>query len=153
MSYTKYRQEIEALENAYARRLLIEYDIREVTTRRQEKNGTREFEFPVSTYANTNEYYKKWLKSQGRSLKDTPRLRIACFKSGYVRKQNGTYSPYQLNKTYNQNSRQMFLIDGKLEIRKSIGKARTLIWSQLARMNYMLEYYLKNYKQNTITSR
>jgi|TARA_B100001540_G_C15815863_1_gene647333 ABC-type tungstate transport system permease subunit len=146
MSYTKYRQEREALENAYARRLLIEYGIREVTTQRQAKNGTREFEFPVSTYANTNEYYKKWLKSQGRSLKDTPRLRIACFKSGYVRKQNGTYSPYQLNKTYNQNSRQMFLIDGKLEIRKYIGKARTLIWSQLARMNYMLEYYLKNYK-------
>jgi len=152
MSYTKYRQEREALENAYARRLLIEYGIREVTTQRQAKNGTREFEFPVSTYANTNEYYKKWLKTQGRSLKDTPRLRIACFKSGYVRKQNGTYSPYQLNKTYNQNSRQMFLIDGKLEIRKSIGKARTLIWSQLARMNYMLEYYLKNYKQNTTTS-
>ena len=146
MSYTKYRQEREALENAYARRLLIEYGIREVTTQRQAKNGTREFEFPVSTYANTNEYYKKWLKSQGRSLKDTPRLRIACFKSGYVRKQNGTYSPYQLNKTYNQNSRQMFLIDGKLEIRKYIGKARTLIWSQLPRMNYMLEYYLKNYK-------
>jgi SNF2 family DNA or RNA helicase len=146
MSYTKYRQEREALENAYARRLLIEYGIREVTTQRQAKNGTREFEFPVSTYANTNEYYKKWLKSQGRSLKDTPRLRIACFKSGYVRKQNGTYSPYQLNKTYNQNSRQMFLIDGKLEIRKYIGKARTLIWSQLVRMNYMLEYYLKNYK-------
>ena len=146
MSYTKYRQEREALENAYARRLLIEYGIREVTTQRPAKNGTREFEFHVSTYANTNEYYKKWLKSQGRSLKDTPRLRIACFKSGYVRKQNGTYSPYQLNKTYNQNSRQMFLIDGKLEIRKYIGKARTLIWSQLARMNYMLEYYLKNYK-------
>jgi len=152
MSYTKYRQEREALENAYARRLLIEYGIQEVTTQRQAKNGTREFEFPVSTYQNTNEYYKKWLKTQGRSLKDTPRLRIACFKSGYVRKQNGTYSPYQLNKTYNQNSRQMFLIDGKLEIRKSIGKARTLIWSQLARMNYMLEYYLKNYKQNTTTS-
>ena len=151
MSYNKYRQEREALENAYARRLLIEYGIREVTTQRQAKNGTREFEFPVSTYNNTNEFYKKWLKNQGRSLKDTPRLRIACFKSGYVRKQNGTYSPYQINKTYNQNSRQMFLIDGKLEIRKSIGKARTLIWSQLARMNYMLEYYLKNYKQNTTT--
>ena len=59
MSYTKYRQEREALENAYARRLLIEYGIREVTTQRQAKNGTREFEFPVSTYANTNEYYKK----------------------------------------------------------------------------------------------
>ena len=143
---TQYQLEQEALENAFVRQLLIKYNIKEVTTQRQAINGTREFEFPVSTYANTNEYYKKWLKSQGRSLKDTPRLRIACFKSGYVRKQNGTYSPYQLNKTYNQNSRQMFLIDGKLEIRKYIGKARTLIWSQLARMNYMLEYYLKNYK-------
>ena len=103
MSYTKYRQEREALENAYARRLLIEYGIREVTTQRQAKNGTREFEFPVSTYANTNEYYKKWLKSQGRSLKDTPRLRIACFKSGYVRKQKSFYSYsslFDINLTY-----------------------------------------------------
>ena len=141
-----WKQEQEMLENAFVRQLLIKHNIKEVTTQRQAINGTREFEFPVSTYNNTNEYYKKWLKKQGRSLKDTPRLRIACFKSGYVRKQNGTYSPYQLNKTYNQNSRQMFLIDGKLEIRKYIGKARTLIWSQLARMNYMLEYYLKNYK-------
>ena len=153
MSYAKYKQEIEALENAYARRLLIEYDIREVTTQRQAKNGTREFEFPASTYANTNEYYKKWMRKNNIKWKDTPRLRIACFKSGYVRKQNGTYSPYQLNKTYNQESRQMFLIDGKLEIRKGIGKARTLIWSQLARMNYMLEYYLRNYKQNTNSTR
>ena len=152
MSYTKYRQEREALENAYARRLLIEYGIQEVTTQRQAKNGTREFLFPVSTYANTNEYYKKWMKANGIKWKDTPRLRIACFESGYVRKQNGTYSPYQLNKTYNQNYRQMFLIDGKLQIRKGVGKARTLIWSQLARMQYMLEYYLKNYKQNTTTS-
>ena len=55
MSYTKYKQEREALENAYARRLLIEYGIQEVTTQRQAKNGTREFLFPVSTYANTNE--------------------------------------------------------------------------------------------------
>ena len=153
LQHLTWKQEQQMLEDAFVRQLLIKYNIKDVTTQRQAKNGTREFEFPVSTYANTNEYYKKWLKSQGRSLKDTPRLRIACFKSGYVRKQNGTYSPYQLNKTYNQNSRQMFLIDGKLEIRKSIGKARTLIWSQLARMNYMLEYYLKNYKQNTITSR
>ena len=148
-----YRQEKQMLEDAYARRLLIEYNIKEVTTQRQAINGTREFLFPVSTYANTNEYYKKWMKANGIKMKDTPRLRIACFESGYVRKQNGTYSPYQINKTYNQNSRQMFLIDGKLQIRESIGKARTLIWSQLARMNYMLEYYLKNYKQNTITSR
>ena len=153
MTALQYKQEQEALENAYIRQLLIKYNIKEVTTQRQAINGTREFEFPCSTYENTNVFYKNWLKSKGKSLDDTPRLRIACFKSGYVRKQNGCYSPYQLNKTYNQNSRQMFLIDGKLQIRRSIGKARTLIWSQLARMNYMLEYYLKNYKQNTITSR
>ena len=153
LHHLTYKQEKQMLEDAYARRLLLDYDIKEVTTPRQARNGTREFLFPVSTYANTNEYYKRWMKANGIKEKDTPRLRIACFKSGYVRKQNGCYSPYQLNKTYNQNSRQMFLIDGKLQIRRSIGKARTLIWSQLARMNYMLEYYLKNYKQNTITSR
>ena len=146
-----WQQEQEALENAFARQLLLKYNIKEVTTQRQAKNGTREFFFPVSTYQNTNEYYKKWLKSKGKSLKDTPRLRIACFKSGYVRKQNGTYSPYQLNKTYKQNRRTTFLTHQGLETNEYIGTARALIWSQLARMNYMLEYYLKNYKQNTNT--
>ena len=149
LHHLTYKQEKQMLEDAYARRLLIEYDIREVTTQRQAKNGTREFLFPVSTYANTNEYYKKWMKANGIKWKDTPRLRLACFKSGYVRKQNGTYSPYQINKTYNQEQRTTFLIDGKLQTRKYIGKARAKVWSGLARLNYMLEYYLKNYKQNT----
>ena len=146
-----WQQEQEALENAFARQLLLKYNIKEVTTQRQAINGTREFEFPVSTHQNTNEFYKKWLKKQGRSLKDTPRLRIACFKSGYVRKQNGTYSPYQLNKTYKQNRRTTFLTENGLETNEYVGTARALIWSQLARMNYMLEYYLRNYKQNTNT--
>ena len=66
-----------------------------------------------------------------------------------VRKQNGCYSPYQINKTYNQEQRTTFLIDGKLQTRKFIGKARAKVRSSLARLNYMLEYYLKNYKQNT----
>lgn len=153
LHHLTWKQEQQMLEDAYARRLLIEYNIKEVTTQRQAINGTREFEFPVSTYANTNEYYKKWLKKQGRSLKDTPRLRLACFKSGYVRKQNGSWSPYQVNKTYNQEQRTTFLIDGKLQTRKYIGKARAKIFSGLARLNYMLEYYLKNYKQNTNSTR
>jgi len=51
MSYTNWKQEQEALENAFARRLLIDYGIKEVTTQRQAKNGTREFEFPVSTFS------------------------------------------------------------------------------------------------------
>ena len=150
---TKYQLEQEALENAFVRQLLIKYNIKEVTTQRQAINGTREFEFPVSTYANTNAYYKRWLISSGTKWENTPRLRLACFKSGYVRKQNGCYSPYQINKTYNQEQRTTFLIDGKLETRKFIGKARAKVWSSLARLNYMLEYYLKNYKQNTIKAR
>ena len=149
VTMTQYQLEQEALENAFVRQLLIKYNIKEVTTQRQAINGTREFEFPCSTYENTNVFYKNWLKSKGKSLDDTPRLRIACFKSGYVRKQNGTYSPYQLNKTYNQEQRTTFLIDGKLETRSYIGKARAKIWSNLARLNYMLEYYLRNYNTNT----
>ena len=122
-----WRQEKQALEDAYARRLLIEYNIREVTTQRQAKNGTREFEFPVKT-----KYSKKL-------------LRLACFKSGYVRKQNDTYSPYQLNKQYKQEQRQMLLIDGKLQVRKYMGITRVPIWGMLAMMNYMLEYYKRNW--------
>jgi len=123
-----WRQEKQALENAYARRLLVEYNIREVTTQRQAKNETREFEFPVKT-----RYSKKL-------------LRLACFKSGYVRKQNDTYSPYQLNKTYKREERQTFLDqNGKLYTRSYQSYARIPIWSQMARMVFMLEYYKRNW--------
>ena len=47
MAYKQWKLEQEALENAFARRLLVEYNIKEVTTQRQAKNSTREFEFPV----------------------------------------------------------------------------------------------------------
>ena len=139
----KYRQEREALENAYARRLLIEYNIREVTTQRQAKNGTREFEFPVTCWT---KQVIKWNKGV-KPTKD--KLRIAVFKSGYVRKQNGAWSPYQINPVYKRNERWMYLGGGELVTRKYIAQARTLIGSQLARMNYMLQYYLKNYNTNT----
>ena len=122
-----WRQEKQALEDAYARRLLIEYNIREVTTQRQAKNGTREFEFPVKT-----KYSKK-------------PLRLACFKSGYVRKQNDTHSPYQLNKQYKQNVRWTMLDGNKLVTHKYVMIAREKIWSSMARMNYMLEYYKRNW--------
>ena len=137
-----WKQEQEMLENAYARRLLIDYGIKEVTTQRQAKNGTREFEFPVSSLAPNTRY--------GRVNPNSfPKLRMACFKTGYVRKQNGCYSPYQVNKTYNQNRRHTYLTKDGLVTTEYIGKARALIYSQLARLNYMLAYYLKNYKPNT----
>ena len=136
MEYKNWKLEQESLENAYARQLLVEYNIKEVTTQRQAKNGTREFEFPVSATSPKTIY---------TNYKSKNKLRLAVFKSGYVRNQNSCSSNYQLNKTYNQEQRTTFLIDGKLETRVYIGKARARIWNQLARLNYMLEYYLNNY--------
>ena len=130
MNKTAWQLENEALENAFARRLLVEYNIKEVTTQRQAKNGTREFEFPVPTHPT---HYKN------------TKLRLAVFKSGSVRKQNGTYSPYQLNKQYKQNRRYTFLTEKGLKTDEFVGVARAQIYTQLARMNYMLEYYLKNH--------
>ena len=142
MTEFTWKQEQEALENAFVRQLLIKYNIKEVTTQRQAINGTREFEFPVSSLAPNTRY--------GRVNPNSfPKLRMACFKTGYVRKQNGCYSPYQVNKTYNQNKRHTYLTKDGLVTTEYIGKARALIYSQLARLNYMLEYYLKNYKPNT----
>ena len=142
MSYNVYRLEREALENAFARRLLVEYNIKEVTTQRQAKNDTREFEFPVSCFS---KQMIKW-NSADRLPKD--RLRIACFKSGYVRKQNGAWTPYQINKVYKQNKQWMYIKDGELYTSKWISQARELIGSQMARMNYMLQYYIKNYAKS-----
>ena len=139
-----YKQKQQALEDAYARRLLIEYNIREVTTQRQAKNGTREFEFPVPA----RKYY-----AMNKLVISKERLRLAVFKTGYVRNQNSCSSNYQLNKQYKQNVRYTFLTKKGLVTHKDISIARQKIYSQLARLNYMLEYYLKNYKQNTTTVR
>ena len=132
MSTIKYtwKQEQQMLEDSFARALLIEHNIKEITTQRQAKNGTREFEFPVPTHPT---HYKN------------TKLRLAVFKSGSVRKQNGTYSPYQLNKQYKQNRRYTFLTEKGLKTDEFVGVARAQIYTQLARMNYMLEYYLRNH--------
>ena len=140
-----WRQERQMLEDSYARRLLVEYNIKEVTTQRQAKNGTREFEFPVPCYSKQR---LEWFKFNKYDLKDLPRLRIASFKSGYVRKQNGADRAYQINPTYNQNNRWVWMRDnGELYTSEHISKARALIYSPLVRLNFMLNYYLKNYKQ------
>ena len=135
-----WRQERQALEDAYARRLLIEYGIQEVTTQRQAKNGTREFEFPVPA----RKYY-----AMNKLVISKERLRLAVFKTGYVRNQNSCSSNYQLNKQYKQNVRYTFLTKDGLVTHKNVIIARQKIYSQLARLNYMLEYYLRNYKLNT----
>ena len=131
MSKTTWQLENEALENAFARRLLVEYNIKEVTTQRQAKNETRVFEFPVPAR---------------KRLPNGKRLQLACFKSGYVRNQNSCYSNYQLNPVYKQEQRQIFLTDnGALKTIKYEGITRTKIWNSMARMKFMLDFYLRNY--------
>ena len=146
---TNYQAEQFMLEEQFVKRMLIDYGIREVTTQRQAKNGTREFEFPVPAYTKER---LDWWKKRGnpwRSAKDLPRLRVACFKSGYVRKQNGADRAYQLNPTYEQNYRCVWQRqNGELYISKGVSKARALIHSPLVRLNFMLNYYLKNYANN-----
>ena len=146
---TNWQKEQFMLEEQFVKRLLIDYGIREVTTQRQAKNETREFEFPVPAYTKQR---LDWWKKRGnpwRSPKDLPRLRIACFKSGYVRKQNGADRAYQLNPTYEQNYRCVWQRDnGELYTSKGMTKARALILSPITRLNFMLNYYLKNYATN-----
>jgi hypothetical protein len=137
-TYT-WREEAQMLEDSYARRLLIEHNIKEVTTQRQAKNGTREFEFPCPA----SPYYQSNKKGYAK------RLRLAVFESGYVRRQNGTTSrAYQINPVYKQNTRTVIMnSDGEMVVRKDVSNARALIHNPLTRMVYMLNYYLKNYKK------
>ena len=132
MSKTTWQLENEAQENAFARRLLVEYNIKEVTTQRQAKNGTRVFEFPVRARKHTHHS-----KSE--------RLQLACFKSGYVRNQNSCSSNYQLNPQYKAKTRTMFLSNKGLHTVEYEGIMRTKIWNQLGRLQFMLDFYLRNH--------
>jgi len=137
---TKYQQEKQALEDAFARKMLLDYDIREVTTQRQAKNGTREFKFPVSCFS------KRMRTWNGVDRLPKTKLRMAIFKNGYVRKQNGAYCPYPVNKRYRQNVQHTLLtVNGELKTRRYNTLAYEIIHESIAMMNYMLNYYLKNY--------
>ena len=143
---TDYQLQQKYLEADFVFNLLTKYNIKEVTTQRQAKNGTREFEFPVPCYTKQR---LKWFKSKNYNLKDLPRLRIASFKSGYVRKQNGAYTAYQINPQYKQNQKWVWQKEnGEIYVQDSVNYARALIWSPITRLNFMLQYYLRNYANN-----
>ena len=137
---TDYQREQRALQDAFVHKMLLDYDIREVTTQRQAKNGTREFKFPVSCFS------KRMRTWNGVDRLPKDRLRMAIFKNGYVRKQNGAYCPYPINKRYRQNVQHTLLtINGELKTRRYDTMAYEIIHESIAMMNYMLNYYLKNY--------
>ena len=137
-----YKKEMEALENAFARQLLLKYNIKEVTSQIQMRNGTREFLFPVSCFS------KQMLKRNSEYSLPKTRLRMAIFKSGYIRKQNGAYCAYPINKRYRQNIQHTLLTNkSELKTRKYSIMAYELVNENIARLNVMLNYYLKNYKK------
>tara|TARA_R100000808_G_C2108751_1_gene123503 strand:- start:130 stop:603 length:474 start_codon:yes stop_codon:yes gene_type:complete len=98
-------------------------NIKEVTTPRQARNGTREFELPIKYPWGTN-------------------IRVASFKTGYVRNQNGASSNYQLNKC-KMSKRYYKYSDGK--VHEFDTKERILIPSERDRLEYLLHYCIKNY--------
>ena len=117
---TKWKKEQLRLENAYAQAMLHEDGIVETTTKRQWRNGTRQFKLPT-----------------GQTL--------ATYKSGYVRRCDSSDRIWQLNPKYKRESRWVFLRNNELVITKETTWSRALIWSGLARLNYLLEYAKRNY--------
>ena len=102
-------------------RMLQFLGIKEVTTERQKKNGTREFELPIKD---------SW---SGK------KIRVASFTSGYVRNQNSASSNYQLNKT-KKNYEKTFSNGYEWWATE-----RILIPNEQDRLAYLISYCLKNY--------
>ena len=109
--------------------------MKEITTERQKKNGTRIFRLPIKMYG---EY-----------------IEIGSFKSGYVRRMNGGYTPYQLNKrNYYDHYYKSYdgkWIDGEY-VQKWNGKYNKmtcrgciLIDNEYDRIKYLIAFCLKNY--------
>ena len=122
-----------------------EYDIldllgwKDITTSRQYRNGTRIFELPIKKY--------------GQYIK------VGSFRSGYVRRMNGGYTPYQLNKCepnveYWPEYKHTELPDGSWDSKKTgkytkyEGKKRILIPHEVDRIQHLITYCLKNYYIN-----
>ena len=128
--YSLWQKEQEDLENKFVHAIEYEYGIIDITTNRQKNNGTRIFELPVR--------YNRPYRNH--------KIKLGTYKSGYVRNINGCSSIYQLNKQYTRKYVTTLLEnDGKLVDHKSDCMSRALIWNQMARMVYMLEFAKRNY--------
>ena len=108
--------------------------IMDVTTTRQDKNGTIVWKLPIKNQWNNG------------SL-----IEVASFSTGYVRNQNSCYSNYQLNKC--EKSVEYFpdykwVGDEQVKTGKFnefVTKKRILIPIEIERLEYLISYCLKNY--------
>ena len=108
--------------------------IKEITTDRQKKNGTRVFKLPMKAYWRNSKYSEPVI--------------LATYKSGYVRRlltNSGVYGGagcYQLNKV-TKGDRYYKLSSG--DYRKFNVHKRTLIPNEVDRLQYLLDYAIKNW--------
>jgi len=125
-----------------------EYDIldllgwKDITTSKQYKNGTRIFQLPIKKYG---QY-----------------IEVGSFESGYVRRMNGGYTPYQLNKcenydhfykayewcTENDGNGDYAKQKWTGKYNKHVCRRRLLIPNEVDRIEYLIAYCLKNYYIN-----
>ena len=124
-NYT-WQQERQMLTDSFARRMLVEHNLKEVTTQRQAKNGTRIFLCP------------------GGEL-------LGSYSSGYVRRCDSSDRIWQLNPKYQREDRWVWIDQntGKTFVRKGKAWARALMYNEMTRLVFIVEYYLRNYKTNT----
>ncbi len=101
-------------------------DIRDVSTDRQDKNGTIVWQLPIKN-----------------SWKNGKLIEVASFKTGYVRNQNSGYSNYQLNKRCEGEPEYFELDNG--DYRKFTTRSCKLIPIEIDRLEYLISYCLKNY--------
>jgi len=117
--------------------------ITDVSTTRQAKNGTIQWRLPIKNI---------WPGNR----KNATCIEVASFESGYVRRQNGCYTPYQLNKrpvkeeyykdyktTWGDNGDYTQEWTGKYN--KYNSKITTKIPIEIDRLEYLISYCLKNY--------
>jgi len=100
--------------------------IEEVTTPRQNLNGTIVWKLPIKNEWNNGSF-----------------IEVASFKTGYVRNNNSASSNYQLNKQVDGKPEYYKLSNG--DYRKYTGKERVLIPDEQDRLQYLIDYCLKNY--------
>ena len=108
--------------------------IKDVTTERQKKNGTVIWQLPIKKHGSF--------------------IEVGSFESGYVRRMNGCWTPYQLNKCepIDHFYKDYKYMDGEHvytgKYNKYVGKKRILIPGYWDRLEYLMAYCLKNYYIN-----
>jgi len=99
--------------------------ITDVSTPRQEKNGTIVWRLPIK-YSTHPKF-----------------IEVASFATGYVRNQNSGYTNYQLNKRCDGEPEYFQLDNG--DYRKFTTRSCILIPNEIDRLQYLIAYCLKNY--------